>query len=256
MPKKLHYLFLISLLGTACMGGTASHTRATREENPAGSIFLDAYEESAESETDALVAVMTPFWMDITNHPLLWIFASIVGILSSLCTIVLCFLFYVCVWLMLICLCQKEPTFRMAYLLTPFLVLPLLLLIVYAPASLIAAMCTSRWENESDEGIFATLPSFGARFWRFMRFTFLHNILPVFAGFYIFMFTDETKRPIPASGRFPLNTNQKIRIAIHSIPFSLLTCVAGLAYGYFMKSQQQERQGIHGKNGAALRQKR
>ena len=98
-------------------------------------------------------------------------------------------------------------------------------------------MWTSRWGDDGKSSPTA-LPPFGARIWRFMRFTFFHNILPFLIGYYLLLFKSIT----PLTRKADVNYYFFANIII----LPLLTFSIGFAYSYWKEGPQGDKKTIHG----------
>ena len=145
MENKLHYLFLMSLLGTACMANSESNTAINPKDIlNKGKVLHTKEQPPSEKKSDL---PMTTFRQDIKNHPVLWVLSSILAMFSS-------FLITGTSmgWFFDLLVEDKAPSpYPMRALVVPFVFL-FIAFILYALASLIAAMWTSRWGSETKKG--------------------------------------------------------------------------------------------------------
>ena len=118
---------------------------------------------------------------------------------------------------------------------------------IYLLASLIAAMWKSRWVARREKGVEPTLPPLYTRIWRLMRFTFAYNILPVLGVSYV-LFFDLQKMFYYDKEEGYMESQRRAKIVGTGgfIIFPILTCIIGLVYAYWGRSQQEDKKEIHG----------
>ncbi len=231
MTNEVHYLLLMSLSGIACMAIPHSNAEVNVKQTLHESNVLDKKGgNTAEKKVDAR---MTPFWKDIKNHPFLWVTSAILGFVNS-------FLTGLFTPVLVYENGSKDMPLKKNFyqMIVPIVVL-LIFSAIYVLVSLIAAMWRSRWIDKSKEGAEPTFPRFGTRMWRAIRFIFSHSILPCVASFYL----------IDLLGFLGKNDNNKVIVTQTGlIPFygiciipPLVTCITGLVYGYWRRSQQEDK---------------
>ena len=228
MRNKVHYLLLVSLLGATCMATPNSNAEVNVKQTlHEGNVLDEKLGNIAEKKINAR---MTPFWEDIKNHPFLWVTSAILGFVNSFLT-GLFSLFFVYP--------AEIPAKKSFYqMIVPIFVL-LFFSAIYVVVSLIAAMWRSRWTDRSKEGAEQAFPRFGARMWRAIRFIFFHSILPCLASFYVVdllggIIEDEEEDTVITI------TGQRTFFGICIIS-PLVTFIAGLVYGYWRRSQQEDK---------------
>ena len=165
MVKRAHCLFIISLLGTACMAGPESNIATEKPKEIKGNKIPKRGRRHLSKKKDCLPVITLK--EDITKHPVLW-----VGF--SLCSIASFFL----VHLLAASLLGNDykglySIFAQKLVKNRLILIGVNLLLtvgIYTVTSIVLASWGSRWVDKEKKGTKFVIPSFKVRFWHCFRF--------------------------------------------------------------------------------------
>ena len=228
MTKKIHYLFLTSLLGTFSMAGSAS---SIDNEQPKDTT-IEVVENVQVPPSKEMSSVQTPlsWWQDIKNHPFVWAAAVCV---AEFCLVLIAIA-------IIIQDIFDSPNFwgGLFYAFSTFVGSS----VIFGVLSLLSTSWKSRWRSESKKEEGFVIPSFSVRFWRSFRFMLIPSVvsmvlkIPFFFGF--------IKKIKPLAKVLYGKDLEFYRFAGLPLILCLLGYVGIFAYGYFRQGKNKEKKDL------------
>ena len=231
MGRKSHYLFIISLLGTACMAGSESNIATEKPKEMKGN-KIPKTEQRHVSKREVGSPIIT-LKKDIKNHPDLWIGFSLWSIFSSFS------LFVLTAWLFGFKLQNWESTGL--YLLKRIGVIGVSLLLgvgIYTAISILLANWVSLWVDKGQKENAFVIPPLKVRLWRSLRFMLsLHIMVNIFGIFHEILYYYE-------------KASFRIFVGLLLLPciIAIFTYLGIISYDHWRKGQKEDSETINKKN--------